>query len=140
MIWALSNPLEPPCVVEFHNTVSPPLTALPTCVHCWVGAAFQRMMPPNKLSDRFSLGKDTLFDGIGPVPAAKYATTTEEIAVALTTNGPSLPGEARAVGVTLCVDEQPAIMPATVDAVAMPDTRNSRMSTICVVAPPLSAM
>jgi hypothetical protein len=31
-------------------------------------------------------------------------------------------------------------MAATVDAVAIPETINSRMSTICVAAPPFSAM
>ena len=140
MMCALARPDEPPCVEEFHSTVSPPLTALPTMVHCCVGAAFQRTMPPNRFNARLSFGSVALFEGTGPVPAAKYVTTTLDIAVALTTNAPSLPGDANAVGVMPSVDEYAVMTAATVDAVAMPETMTSRTSMICVVAPPFKAM
>ena len=47
--------------------VSPPGVALPIMFHCWVGAAFHRIMPPKALIARLSLPSATAEERAGPV-------------------------------------------------------------------------
>src|ERR1700751_86726 len=130
----------PPGPELFQRTDSPPTpeptTAFPTCVHCWVGAAFHRMMPPKAFRPRLRAATVAAAEGKGPLVAAKYGITVEARAVAETFRGPSVAGTAIAVGVAPKVLESLIPVARTADAAAVPEIRTSRTSIIWVVAPP----
>src|SRR6516164_5804690 len=138
MMWASPSPAEPPAVEELNSRLSPPGAVLPTMVHCWVGAAFQRMMPPNRLSPRLILPSVTVFDGVGPVAAATKVTTGAVSAAVAKCIGPSECGAASVVGVVSKVEARQNSIAATMLDVALPENRISSTSVICVPLAPLT--
>src|SRR6266516_6651567 len=99
MMCASAKPVEPPPVELFHRIDSPPGAVLPMICHCWNGEAFQRTIPPNRLSARFSLASVTVLDGVGCVDAATKGTTVLVVAEMFGNMPASECGAAIAVGV-----------------------------------------
>src|SRR5262245_16224053 len=123
MKCALASPDDPPDVDELNSMLSPNEAVLPSICHCCVGAAFQRMMPPNRFSARLSLASVVVAEACGPVDAATMLTGTLASGAVAGTIGPSELGDASAVGVVAIVEDRTSCIAATVEAVAMPDTR-----------------
>jgi len=98
------------------------------------------MIPPKAFMPRFSLGNVALFVGTGPVAAAKYGIVGFAKAVALTFIGPSEAGVAIAVGVTPRVELKATVNSPAWEELAIPESKNSRKSMICVPAPPFTAI
>jgi hypothetical protein len=98
------------------------------------------MIPPNRLSARLRCASVTILDGVGPVVAATNETTGAARAAVAGCIGPSELGAARGVGVVSRVETRAKFIAATVDDVALPETRISRTSVVWVPEAPFRAM
>src|SRR5215472_12120471 len=121
MMCASPRPVAPPAAELFHRMLSPPGAVLPMIVHCCVGAAFQRRMPPNRFMARLIMPSVTVLDGTGPVAAATKVVTVDASAAVAKCIGPSECGAASAVGADASELALANSIAATVEAVALPE-------------------